>query len=72
MHNRRHFLTTGLSIAAAGLAGATALTRSRRSLAGEAPPETTSLRLGQYPVTCVAPLYIVDDLLREEGFADIR
>jgi NitT/TauT family transport system substrate-binding protein len=72
MQDRRHFLTTGFSLAAAGLAGAAALTRSRRSLATEAPPETTSLRLNQPPATCVAPLLIVDDLLREEGFTDVR
>jgi NitT/TauT family transport system substrate-binding protein len=72
MHNRRHFLTTGLSIAAAGLASATALTGARRTQAGEAPPETTSLRLVKYTSTCLAPLYILDDLLREEGFTDIR
>ena len=46
--------------------------RARRTLADESPPETTSLRLVQVPSTCVAPLYILDDLLREEGFADIR
>jgi NitT/TauT family transport system substrate-binding protein len=72
MQDRRDFLKTGFSIAAAGLAGAAALTGARRSLAEEAPPETTSVRLGQYPASCLAPLYIVDDLLREEGFADIR
>jgi NitT/TauT family transport system substrate-binding protein len=72
MQNRRHFLQTGLSIAAAGLAGAAALSGARRTLAEEAPPETTSLRLGQYPSTCLAPLYILDDLLRDEGFANIR
>jgi NitT/TauT family transport system substrate-binding protein len=72
VQDRRHFLKTGFSLAAAGLSGAAALAGARRSVAGEAPPETTSLRLGQYPVTCVAPLYIVDDLLRDEGFSDIR
>jgi NitT/TauT family transport system substrate-binding protein len=72
MQNRRHFLTTGFSLAAAGLAGAAALTGARRSLAEEAPPETTSVRLVKYSSTCLAPLYILDDLLREEGFTDIR
>ncbi|MFZ0209461.1 MAG: ABC transporter substrate-binding protein [Roseiarcus sp.] len=72
MQDRRDFLKTGFSIAAAGLAGAAALTGARRSLAEEAPPETTSLRLGQIPATCLAPLDILDDLLRDEGFADIR
>jgi NitT/TauT family transport system substrate-binding protein len=72
MQNRRHFLTTGFSMAAAGFAGAAALAGARRSLAEEAPPETTSLRLAKDPATCLAPLYILDDLLREEGFADVR
>jgi NitT/TauT family transport system substrate-binding protein len=72
MQNRRQFLNISLSMAAAGLAGAAALTGARRSVAQEAPPETTSLRLGQWSATCPAPLYILDDLLREEGFAEIR
>jgi NitT/TauT family transport system substrate-binding protein len=74
MQNRRHFLKTGLSMAAAGVAGAAALTRARRTLADEAPPETTSVRLLYYKddATCVAPLDILDDLLRQEGFADVR
>jgi NitT/TauT family transport system substrate-binding protein len=72
MQNRRHFLKTGFSIAAAGLAGAAALTRSRRSVAEEAPPETTSVRLLYWKDTCLAPIQILDDLLRDEGFADVR
>jgi NitT/TauT family transport system substrate-binding protein len=64
---------SGFSIAGAGLAGAAALASARRSVAEEAPPETTSLRLGKFPVvTCLAPFDILDDLLREEGFADVR
>ena len=74
MQNRRHFLRTGFSIAAAGLAGAAALTGARRSLADEAPPETTSVRLLYWKdgATCLAPIQILDDLLRDEGFADVR
>src|SRR5580704_18827646 len=74
MQNRRHFLKTGFSIATAGLAGAAALTRARRSLADEAPPETTSVRLLYWKdgATCLAPIQILDDLLRDEGFADVR
>jgi NitT/TauT family transport system substrate-binding protein len=74
MQNRRHFLKTGFSIAAAGLAGAAALTRARRSLADEAPPETTSVRLLYWKdgATCLATIQILDDLLRDEGFADVR
>ena len=74
MQDRRHFLTTGLSIAAAGLAGAAALSGVRRSVAEEAPPETTSVRLLYWKdgATCLAPIQILDDLLRDEGFADVR
>ena len=73
MQNRRHFLKTGFSIATAGLAGAAALTRARGSVAEEAPPETTSVRLLRWKdFTCVAPIDILDDLLRDEGFADVR
>ena len=73
MQSRRHFLTTGFSLAAAGLAGAAALVRAGGSVAEEAPPETTSpLRLASYVLTRTAPLLILDDLLREEGFTDIR
>jgi len=72
MQDRRDFLKTGFSIAAAGLAGTAALTRARRSLAEEAPPETTSVRLLYWKDTCLAPIQILDDLLRDEGFADVR
>src|SRR4051812_12153452 len=33
--------------------------------------ESTSLRLVADPSTCVAPQYLAEALLREEGFADI-
>jgi len=64
--SRRRFLA-GLSAAgAAGVLGA------RASRADEAPPETTSLRLIYDPSICTAPGYIADELLRAEGFTDIR
>ena len=72
MQTRRHFLTSGFSSMVAGLAGVAALMGGPGSLAEEAPPETTSLRLPQYPATCLAPLDILDDLLREEGFTEVR
>jgi NitT/TauT family transport system substrate-binding protein len=73
MQNRRHFIKTGFSVAAAGLAGAAAFTGARRSWADEAPPETTSLRILYWKGdVCPAPVYILDDLLRDEGFADVR
>ena len=64
--SRRSFLA-GLS--AAGVAGALG---ARSSLADEGPPETTTLRLGLYPNICGAPVTIAEDLLRAEGFTDIR
>jgi NitT/TauT family transport system substrate-binding protein len=74
MQNRRQVLNIGLSMAVAGLAGAAALTGARRSLAEEAPPETTSVRLPYWKdnPTCLAPIHILDDLLRDEGLTDAR
>jgi NitT/TauT family transport system substrate-binding protein len=66
IQSRRDFLA-GLSFAAAaGVLGA------RRSLADEGPPETTTVRLRRDPSICVAPWYIAEDLLRAEGFTDLR
>jgi NitT/TauT family transport system substrate-binding protein len=62
---RRRFLG-GLS----GI-GAAALLRTP-GLAAEAPPETTSVRLPKTASICVAPQDVVADLLRAEGFTDIR
>jgi NitT/TauT family transport system substrate-binding protein len=66
MQSRRDFLA-GLS--AAGAAG---LVNARESLADEGPPEVTTVRLRRDPSICVAPWYIAEDLLRAEGFTDIR
>jgi NitT/TauT family transport system substrate-binding protein len=51
--------------------GAAALLPSP-SLAAEGPPETRSVRLPKEESICVAPQDVVDDLLRAEGFTDIR
>ncbi len=64
--SRRNFLTTLSAAGAAGVLG------TRSSLADEGPPETTTLRLALDPVICIAPWYIADELLRAEGFTDIR
>jgi NitT/TauT family transport system substrate-binding protein len=64
--SRRDFLT---SLSAAGVAGAFG---ARTSLADEPPPEVTTLRLSYFPVICLAPSYIAEDLLRAEGFTDVR
>src|SRR5712692_7417860 len=39
---------------------------------GEPPPETTRLRIPQWSSICVAPQYIVGELLKSEGFSDIK
>ena len=42
-----------------------------KSFAEEPPPEITTIRLEKDPVTCIAP-QVVQELLRDEGFTDIR
>jgi NitT/TauT family transport system substrate-binding protein len=66
MQSRRDFLT---ALSAAGAAGALS---NRAALAEEGPPEVTTIRLRRDPSVCVAPWYIAEDLLRAEGFTDIR
>src|SRR5215469_14549459 len=63
---RRRFLTT------LAVAGATGLVRAPPALAAEGPLETTSVRLPKIESICVAPQDVVVDLLRAEGFSDIR
>jgi NitT/TauT family transport system substrate-binding protein len=63
---RRSFLTT---LSSAGVVG---LVRARDSYAQEAPPETTTVRLGKIYGICIAPQYVAEDLLRAEGFTDVR
>src|SRR6516165_3490826 len=63
---RRCFLTTFSIAGAAGLIG---MSPAR---AGDEPPETTSVRLMRIPVICHAPQFIAEDLLRAEGFTDVR
>src|SRR5262249_27758751 len=65
--SRRRFLATLSSAGAAGVIGVPG------SLAQEAPPETTSLRLPKFSTSiCGTPLYVAGELLRAEGFTDIR
>jgi NitT/TauT family transport system substrate-binding protein len=66
MHSRRDFLASACLAATAGVFGAP------RSLADEAPPEVTIIRLVSYPNICGAPQFIAEELLRLEGFTDIR
>jgi NitT/TauT family transport system substrate-binding protein len=63
---RRGFLTT------LSFTGAASLVRPPRSLAAEGALETTTVRLAKNEGICIAPQYIADELLRAEGFTDIR
>src|SRR6516164_7204703 len=65
IQTRRRFLT------AAALAGAADLIRPPQTLAAEGPLETTTVRLLK-PGLCVSTLYVAEELLRAEGFTDIR
>ena len=64
--NRRRFLATLTSVGAASLIGA------QGSFAQERPPETTTVRLGKIYGICIAPQLVAEELLRGEGFTDIR
>jgi NitT/TauT family transport system substrate-binding protein len=64
--NRRRFLATLTSVGAGTLIGA------QSSFAQERPPETTTVRLGKTNAICIAPQYVAEELLRGEGFTDIR
>src|SRR5215471_9122798 len=62
LHSRREFLATLSSASAAGVLGADA------SVAQEGTPEISTVRLLKVEAICIAPQYLVDELLRAEGF----
>jgi NitT/TauT family transport system substrate-binding protein len=66
MQTRRRFLTT------LSLASATGLVGARPAVAEEGAPEITSVRIQKSPSICNAPRYVAEELLRAEGFTDIR
>jgi NitT/TauT family transport system substrate-binding protein len=70
---RRRFVTNAAVAGVAGFGALGAVSRGgRKSFAAEPPPETTTIRLSQIPSICIAPQYVVGDLLRAEGFVDVR
>jgi NitT/TauT family transport system substrate-binding protein len=60
---RRRFLTT------VSMAGAAGLIHTPGALAAEGALETTIPKISSI---CIAPLYVAEELLRAEGFTDIR
>ena len=65
IHSRRDFLASASLAIAAGLG-------PRVSLADEAPPETTTIRLKKQTAICFAPFYVVEAFLGAEGFNDVQ
>ena len=66
IQTRRRFLTT------MSLVGATGLVGVPRALAAEGTLETTSVRFMRTPSLCHAPQFVAEELLRAEGFSEIR
>ncbi|HLQ92155.1 MAG TPA: ABC transporter substrate-binding protein [Xanthobacteraceae bacterium] len=64
--SRRRFLAAAAAAAAAGLIGPS------RSFGQEPPPETTIIRLAKNRTLCIAPQYVVEDLLLLEGFTEVH
>jgi NitT/TauT family transport system substrate-binding protein len=65
VQSRRDFLTGASCAAAASIIDA------RTSLAGEGPPETPTIRLLR-DLTCGPPTTLAAELMRAEGFSDVR
>src|SRR5215813_13955614 len=66
IQTRRHFLKT------LSLAGAAGLVAPQRAFAVEGVLETTTVRIANVAGICIAPQYVAEELLRDEGFTDVR
>jgi NitT/TauT family transport system substrate-binding protein len=64
---RRREFVRGMSVLAAG-----GLLGVDPAEAAEGPPEITTVRLTKSPAICFAPVYVAEELLRAEGFANVR
>ena len=70
MHtNRRDLLLAGACAASTSLFWSVAA--RLRAEGSNPPPETTTVRLGKSPSICIAPQYVVSDLLNAEGFTNV-
>ena len=63
---RRDFLTGASALSAASLLGISC------SANAEPPPETRIVKIEEYPVSCIAPQFVAEALLRTEGFTDVQ
>src|SRR5215469_3585982 len=67
VQTRRQFLS------AVSSAGAIGLVQTPQLLAAaEGALETTTVRIAKFPGICLAPQFIAEELLRAEGFTEIR
>ena len=70
MHtNRRDLLLAGSCAASTALFWSVAA--RLRAEGSNPPPETTTIRLAKSPSICIAPQYVVSDLLNAEGFTNV-
>ena len=70
MHtNRRDLLLAGACAASTALFWSVAA--RLRAEGPNPPPETTTIRLAKNPSICIAPQYVVSDLLNAEGFTNV-
>lgn len=54
------------------MTGATSGWATPVGAATEPAPETTTLKLFEFPIACFAPFYLAEALLKSEGFTDVR
>jgi NitT/TauT family transport system substrate-binding protein len=67
--SRRDLLLAGCCAAATPLLWS--MNTRLRAEEPDPPPETTTIRLAKSPSLCIAPVYVVSDLLNAEGFTNV-
>jgi NitT/TauT family transport system substrate-binding protein len=67
--NRRGLLLAGCCGASTALFWSVAARLRAEGL--NPPPETTTIRIAKNPTICIAPQYVVSDLLNDEGFTNV-
>jgi NitT/TauT family transport system substrate-binding protein len=67
--SRRDLLLAGCCAASTPLLWS--VTTRLRAEEPDPPPETTTIRLAKSPSICIAPVYVVSDLLNAEGFTNV-